>query len=332
MKAIVQTRYGAPDDVLELQDIDKPGVKDDEVLMRVHASAVAGDDWHLVRGLPYVARMATGLFKPKNRVPGRDVAGRVETVGANVTQFRPGDEVFGWCEGAFAEYVSVPENALAPKPANLTLEQAAVVPISAFTALQALRDIKPGRKALILGASGGVGTFAVQIAKSFGAEVTGVCSARNADLVRSLGADHVIDYTREDFTESGPYDLIFDLVANRSLAECRHALTPKGTLVMAGSSGLATSGGAHLKGVDRWFMGVHVWIQALVVSLFVSQRLRPLVHKDSKDDLVVLKDLIEAGKVTPVISARYPLSEVPAAIRHFEAGHACGKVVITVQD
>jgi NADPH:quinone reductase-like Zn-dependent oxidoreductase len=322
MKAIVQYKYGSPEDVLELQGIDMPQVTDDEVLVRVHAAAVAGDDWHLMQGLPYVARLATGLFKPKNRVPGRDVAGRVEAAGKNVTHFQPGDEVFGWCEGAFAEYVSVPKDALALKPANLTLEQAAVVPVSGFTALQAVRDegqIQPGQKVLIIGASGGVGTFAVQIAKAFGAEVTGVCRTRNADLVRSIGADRVIDYTREDFTQSGQrYDLIVDMVGDRSLSDCRRVLSPTGTLVMVGGSG------------GRWLQGTDRWVRALLLSPFVRQRLRPLIHTDSKEDLATLKELIEAGKVTPVVSARYALSEVPEAIRHFEAGHAVGKVVITV--
>ncbi len=324
MKAILQDSYGSPDEVLQLQDVDKPVVKDDEVLVRVRAAPVAGDDWHLMRGLPYIARLVTGLLKPKNRVPGRELAGRVEAVGENVKQFRPGDEVFGWCEGAFAEYVPVSEDALALKPANLTLEQAAAVPISAFTALQALRDggrIQPGQKVLIVGASGGVGTFAVQLAKAFGAEVTGVCSASNAELVRSIGADFVIDYTQEDFTQSGQrYDLIVDMVGNRSLSDCRRALSPEGTLVIVG---WGRRGGLGLMGMDRTF-------RALVLSPFVRQRLRVLIHKDSKEDLLVLKEFIEAGKVTPVISAHYPLSEVPAAIRHFEEGHARGKVVITV--
>jgi len=329
LQAIVQDRYGAPDAVLDLREIDRPAIRDDEVLLRVHAAAIAGDDWHLVRGLPYVARLATGLFKPKNRVPGRDVAGLVEAVGTSVTRFRPGDAVFGWCNGAFAEYAAVSEDALAPKPLNLTLEQAAVIPISAFTALQALRDegrVQPGQSVLIVGASGGVGTLAVQIAKALGAEVTGVCSTRNVDLVRSLGADHVIDYTREDFTRGARrYDVILDLVGNRSLSECRRALGPAGTLVLAGSSGLSASGW-----VDRCFMGVHRWIKALVVSLFVRQRLRPLVHADRREDLEFLNGLIAAGQVTPVIGARYPLSQVSDAIRHFEAGHARGKVVVVV--
>ena len=322
MKAIIQDRYGPPEDVLLLQNVDRPSVSDDEVLVRVHASAVAGDDWHLVRGLPYVARMVTGLKKPKNRIPGRDVAGVVEAVGCNVTQFGPGDGVFGWCEGAFAEYATASEDWLALKPSNLTFEQAAVVPISGFTALQAVGDsgrLQPGQEVLIIGASGGVGTFAVQIAKSFGATVVGVCSTGSVDLVRSLGADRVVDYTQEDFSRDGQrYDLIVDMVGARSLADTRRVLSPTGTLVMVGSSG------------GRWFKGTDRWAGAVLLSPFVRQRLRPLVHADSKDDLVVLKQLIEAGKVTPVISAQYPVSRVAAAVNHFEEGHARGKVVITV--
>ena len=322
MKAIVQHKYGSPVDVLELKDIDKPVAKDDEVLVRVHAAPVPGDDWHIVRGWPLLARPAIGLLKPRNTVPGLDMAGHVETVGKNVKQFQPGDEVFGWCKGAFAEYVSVSEDALALKPANLTFEQAATVPISAFTALQGLRDkgqIQPGQKVLIIGAAGGVGTFAVQIAKSFGAEVTGVCSTRNVDMVRSIGADQVIDYTQEDFTQSGQrYDLILDMVGNRSLSDCRRALSPRGTLVLVGGRG------------GRWLMGMDRWVRALVLSPFVSQRLRQLIHTDSKEDLLVLKELIEAGEVTPVIDQRYGLSEVPKAIRNTEEGHTRGRVVITL--
>jgi len=322
MKAIIQDRYGPPEDVLLLQDVDRPNVSDDEVLVRVHASAVAGDDWHLVRGLPYVARMVTGLLKPKNRIPGRDVAGVVEAVGRNVTQFGPGDGVFGWCEGAFAEYATASEDWLALKPSNLTFEQAAVVPISGFTALQAVGDtgrLQPGQQVLIIGASGGVGTFAVQIAKSSDATVVGVCSTGSLDLVRSLGADRVVDYTQEDFTRDGQrYDLIVDMVGARSLADTRRVLSPAGTLVMVGSSG------------GRWFKGTDRWAGAVLMSPFVRQRLRPLVHTDRKDDLVVLKQLIEARKVTPVISAQYPLSRVAEAISHFEEGHARGKVVIMV--
>lgn len=322
MKAIVQNKYGAPDEVLALQDIERPKIKDDEVLVRVAAAPVAGDDWHLMRGWPYVARMTTGLLKPKNRVPGREIAGRVEAVGGQVTEFRPGDEVFGWCSGAFAEYVAVPEASLAPRPANLTSEQAAAVPISAFTALQGLRDqgqIASGQSVLINGASGGVGTFAVQIARAFGARVTGVCSTENVGLVRSLGAERVIDYTREDFTQDGErYDLILDLVGNHSLADCRRALTPEGTLVMA-----AGTGGRWLKGTDRFIRG-------LALSPFVRQKLRPLIHTDSKEDLLLLKELIESGKVKPVVSASFPLGEVTAAIRHLGDGHGTGKVVLTV--
>ena len=325
MKAIVQDRYGAPEEVLRLVELEKPTPGEGEVLVRVHASAVAGDDWHLVRGLPYVARLSTGLSKPKNRVPGRELAGVVESTGGSVAQFKPGDEVYGWCEGAFAEHVSTPENTLASKPDNLSFEEAAVVPVSAFTAYQGLSGAAEGTRVLILGASGGVGTFAVQIAKSLGAEVTGVCSTDNLEVVRSLGADHVVDYTREDISQG--YDLILDLVGNRSLSSLRRALSPKGTLVLVGSSGRA---GRDLRGLDRWFMGVNVWVGALVTSMFVSQRLRPLVHADRKEDLLFLTDLIESGKLKPVLSAAYPLEKVPEAIAHFEAGHARGKVAIEV--
>jgi len=327
MKAIVRDRYGSPDVVLELKDIDKPVVKDDDVLVRVRASSGNTYDWDLPASLRYIGRIAVGLRKPRNSVPGLDLAGQIETVGKRIKQYQPGDEVFGWCKGAFAEYVSVSEEALALKPANLTFEQAAAVPMSGFTALQGLRDkgqIQSGQKVLIIGASGGVGTFAVQIAKAFGAEVTGVCSTSNVDLVRSIGADHVIDYTQEDITQSGQrYDLILDMAGDRSLSDLRRALSPAGTLVMVGSSGVATSGYLYFRGILRW-------LRALVLSSFVRQRLRSLIQTRSKEDLVVLKELIEAGEVTPVISAHYPLSEVPKAIRHFEEGHAVGKVVITV--
>ena len=231
MKAIVHAKYGPPD-VLDLEEIEKPMVEDDEVLVQVHAAGIAIGDWLVMRGLPYPARTTYGLRKPKNLIPGFEISGHVEAIGTSVKRFQPGDEVFGWCNGALAEYVSVSEDALAPKPANLTFEQAAAVPISAFTALQGLRDhgqIEPGQKVLVIGASGGVGTFAVQIAKAFGAEVTGVCSTRNVDLVRSIGADHVIDYTQDDFTQSGQrYDLILDTVGNRSLADTRRGTHPTG--------------------------------------------------------------------------------------------------------
>ncbi len=323
MKAIVHDNYGSPDD-LELREIDKPVVKDNEVLVRVHAASVNAADWHLLRGTPIIMRiMGNGLLKPKSTVRGRDVAGKVEAVGKEVKQYRPGDEVYAEVDtGSFAEYTCVSEDLLALKPANLTFEQAAAVPLAANTALQGLRDrgeLQPGQKVLIYGASGGAGTFAVQIAKSFGADVTGVCSTSKVDLVRSIGADQVIDYTQEDFTKSGQrYDLVFDLVSNRSLSDYRRLLTPKGTLVVAGGEG------------GRWLGPMGLILNALLHSRFVSQRLRPLEATKSKKDLVVLKDLIEAGKVTPVIDKTYPLSEAPAAIRYLEEGRARGKVVITV--
>ncbi|MCH7901793.1 MAG: NAD(P)-dependent alcohol dehydrogenase [Acidobacteria bacterium] len=328
MKAIVQDKYGSPD-VLELQDIDKPEVKDDEVLVRVRAASAKINYWDLPAGVRYILRLiAVGLRKPRNTVPGLDLAGQVEAVGKNVKRFQPSDEVFGWCTGAFAEYVSVSEYALALKPVNITFEQAAVVPVSAITALHGLRDkgqLQPGQHVLIIGASGGVGTFAVQIAKALGAEVTGVCSTGNLDLVRSIGGDHVIDYTQEDFTQSGQrYDLILDMAGDRSLSHLRRALSSKGTLVMVGGSGLSDQG---------YIRAIAHWLSARVLSSFVRQRLNALIETRSnwsKEDLVVLKELIEAGKVTPVISAYYPLREVPEAIRHFEEGHARGKVVITV--
>lgn len=322
MEAIVQDRYGSPD-VLELRDIDEPEVKDDEVLVRVHAAAVHPGDQLFVRGLPYIIRIGSGLLKPRKRVPGFDVAGRVEAVGKNATEFQPGDEVFGKCNGSCVEYVSVSEDSLALKPANLTFEQAAALTTSGVAALHALRDtgkVQPGQQVLINGASGGVGTFAVQIAKSLGAEVTGVCSTRNVDLVRSIGADHVIDYTQEDFTRSGQrYDFILDNVANHSLSDCRRALTARGTLVPNNG----TSGGRWIGTVGRSF-------KALALSPFVRQRLRPFVSLPKKEDLVVLKEFIEAGKITPVIDRTYPLSEVPEAMRYLEKGHAQGKIVITV--
>ncbi len=322
MKAIVHERYGPPQDVLELQEIGTPTPGDGEVLVRVRASGVAIGDWLTMRGLPYVARMSYGLFKPKHSVAGFEVAGHVEAIGSNVERFRPGDEVFGSCRGALAEYVSVAEDALAPKPANLTFDQAAAVPISAFAALQALRDtgrIRQGQRVLIIGASGGVGTFAVQIAKAFGAEVTGVCSTGNVDLVRSIGADDVIDYTRKDFTRGGRrYDLILDTAGNRPLSDLRRALTPTGTLVIVGGSG------------GPWFMGIGRTFRAFALSPFVRQRLRPFFSKATKEDLLALKDLIEAGKLTPVIDRTYRLSEAPEAIGYVGERHTHGKTVITV--
>lgn len=321
MKAIVQDKYGPPE-VLELRDIDVPVVKDDEVLVRVHAASIHIGDWYGMKGVPYLMRIVFGLRKPRNRIPGTDIAGTVEAVGEGVTQLRPGDEVFGWCKGAFAEYVSVSADALAPKPANLTFEQAAAVGVSAFAALQALRDegkVQPGQKILINGASGGVGTFAVQIAKSFGAEVTGVCSTRNVDLVRSLGADDVIDYTREDFTQREPcYDLILDNVGNHSLSETRRPLTARGTLL---ANGAAVSG---------WVGGLGRFFKAFVVSPFVRRQRRPFVSMPNQEDLAALKELAESGEVTPVIDKTFPLSETPEAMAHVGEGHARGKVAITM--
>jgi NADPH:quinone reductase-like Zn-dependent oxidoreductase len=324
MKAVVQDTYGPPA-VLELREIDKPVVRDDDLLVRVRAAGVDPGVWHLMTGLPYLVRvMGYGLRTPKVGIRGRDVAGRVEAVGTNVTRFHPGDEVFGTCDGSFAEYVCARPDKLAPKPANLSFEQAAAVPISALTALQALRDtgkVQSGQRVLVIGAAGGVGSFAVQLAKAFGAEVTGVCSTTKVDLVRSIGADLVIDYTREDFTDGARHwDLIVDTAGRRSLSQLRRALTRRGTLVIVGGEG----GGRWLGGFDRQIL------RAPAVSAFSRQRLRPLVSKERSEDLLVLKDLIEAGKITPVIDRTYPLSEAPEAIRYLEEGHAQGKIVITV--
>ena len=325
MKAIVQDKYGSPE-VLELRDIDKPEIGDDEVLVRIRAAGVNPADWAIMSGLPYIARPVYGLRKPKNAVRGTDVAGTIEAVGTGVTRLQPGDEVFGWCSGlggAFAEYASVSEERLALKPANLSFEQAAAVPMAGLVALQALRDhggVRAGQKVLINGASGGIGTFAVQIAKALGAEVTGVCSTRNVEMVRSIGADQVIDYTREDFTQTGQrYDFILDNVANHSLSDLRGALTPTGTLVPNG-------GGFD----NHWFASGGRVISAHVLKRFVSHRLRPFLVSLKFDNLVVLKELIEAGKVTPVIDRTYPLSEASQAIGHVGEGHARGKIAVTV--
>jgi NADPH:quinone reductase-like Zn-dependent oxidoreductase len=327
MKAIVQDQYGSPD-VLELRDIDKPEIGDKEVLVRVHAAGVDRGVWHLMTGLPYFLRLIIpdlGLRAPKTPVRGSDVAGVVAAVGKNVSRFQPGDEVFGIGKGSYAEYTRALESKLAPKPTNLTVEQAAVVPISGLTALQVVRDggkVQTGQKVLILGASGGVGTFAVQIAKSFGAEVTGVCSTTKMDLVRSLGAEHVIDYTREDFAEGKQrYDVIIDTGGHLSLSHLRRALTPKGTVVIVGSE---TDG--------RWFGGFDRSIRAMLLSQFVSQQLVAFVNSENHEDLIVLKELIEAGEATPVIDRTYPLSEAPKAIHYLNEGHARGKIAITVYD
>ncbi len=322
MKGIVYSNYGSPD-VLKCEELEKPTPRDDEVLIKVRAASVNPFDWHFMRGTPYFVRILAGLRKPKDTRLGVDVAGQVEAVGRNVTQFKPGDEVFGACRGAFAEYACTSESAVAMKPNNVTFEQAASVCVAALTALQGLRDkgqIQPGQKVLINGAAGGVGTFAVQIAKSFGADVTGVCSTRNVDMVRSIGADHVIDYTQEDFTKSGQrYELIFDCVGNHSLLACRRVLTPKGIYIAVG----APSG--------RWMIGpLARAITAPGLSRFVSQKLVMVLMRRSKEDLTIMRDLMESGKVTPVIDKRYRLSEVPEAIRYLEEGHARGKVVITL--
>lgn len=323
MQAIVQNTYGSAD-VLELEEIDKPVIADDEVLVRVHATSVHPGDWHTMRGEPYLVRlMGFGLLKPKKRIRGTEVAGTVEAVGEEVDQLRPGDEVFGEVgAGAFAEYVGAGADKFVKKPVNLTFEQAAAVPVSALTALQGLRDkgqIEPGQRVLINGASGGVGTFAVQLAKSFGGHVTGVCSTRNVDLVRSIGAADVIDYTQQDFTKADEtFDLIIDTVGNRSLSDCRRVLGPEGTFVIVGGQG------------GRWLGGVDRSIAALVLSRFGGQRLVAFIARANQEDLSTLKDLIEAGDVTPVIDRTYELREIPDAIRYAEEGHARGKVVITV--
>jgi NADPH:quinone reductase-like Zn-dependent oxidoreductase len=320
MRAIVYDRYGSP----ELREIEQPDVADDGVLIRVHASSVNPVDWYGMVGRPYISRlMGVGLRKPKSNVLGSDLAGRVEAVGGSVTQFRPGEEVFGAKTGAFAEYVSVAPDRLVPKPANLTFEQAAAVPIAALTALQALRDkggVQPGHRVLINGASGGVGTFAVQIAKSFGAEVTGVCSTRNVDLVRSIGADHVVDYTREDFTAGGSrFDLMIDIAGSRSFRECRRVLAPNATLVIVGGPK-----------TNRLLGPLSHMLKTRLASIGKSQKAVFFVAKIKQDDLIVLRDLLEAEKVIPVIDRRYELSETPDAFRYLGEGHAAGKVVITV--
>ena len=323
MKAAVRDRYGSPD-VIELREIDRPVAADDEVLVRVRAASVNPADWYGVTGRPYVGRAQMGVLKPKQRVLGVDFAGTVEAVGRNVTQFRPGDEVFGGRNGAFAEYVPVrEERAVVPKPANVTFEQAAAVPIAAITALQGLRDkgqLQPGQKVLINGASGGVGTFAVQIAKALGAEVTGVCSTRNVELVRSLGADHVIDYTREDFTRSDQrYDLMLDIAGSRSWSEYKRVLGPEATVVIVG----APKGNRLLGPLSRI-------IKLRLAALRGSQKVVFFIAKFNKPDMVVLQELLEAGKVTPVIDRRYELSEIADAFRYLEEGHCRAKVVITV--
>jgi NADPH:quinone reductase-like Zn-dependent oxidoreductase len=320
MKAIVYTQYGSPD-ILQFKEVEKPVPNAGEILVKVNAASANPLDWHLMRGAPFLARLDGGLRKPKDSRLGADFAGQVEAVGSNVTQFQPGDEVYGDYRGSFAEYSTVPVNRVALKPANLSFEEAAAIPVAAVTALQGLRDaghIHSGQTVLINGASGGVGTFAVQIAKAFGAEVTGVCSTRNLDMVREIGADHVIDYTQEDFTRNGRhYDLIFDAVGNRSASAYRRALNPNGKCVVAGFSSLPRLFEHMVLGPLRSRIGDR-WVGLMGMAQMNQQ------------DLVFVKELVEAGKVAPLIERRYPLREVPEAIRHLETGHARGKVVITV--
>ena len=325
MKAIVQDKYGSAD-VLELRDVERPQPGDDELLIRVHAAGVDPGVWHLMTGLPYLVRvMGFGIRRPKIRIRGSDVAGTVEAVGRNVTQFKEGDPVYGTCDGSFAEYACAKAERFAPKPANLSFEQAAAVPISGMTALNGLRDagkIQSGQNVLIIGAAGGVGTYAVQLAKAFGAAVTGVCSTSKADLVRAIGADEVVDYTREDFTDgTRQFDLILDTAGRRPLSHLRRALTPQGTLVIVGG-----------EGGDRWLGGFQRQIFAPVRSRFSQQKLLGLISKERQRDLLTLKDLIEEGKLTPVIGRTFPLSEAPQAIRYLEQGHARGKAVLRIEE
>ena len=325
MKAIVQDKYGSAD-VLELREVEKPHPGDDEVLIRVHAAGIDPGVWHLMTGLPYLVRvMGFGVRKPKIRIRGVDAAGTVEEAGRNVTRLKQGDAVYGTCDGSFAEYACAKAERFAPKPANLTFEQAAAVPISGMTALNGLRDagkLEARQKVLIIGAAGGVGTYAVQLAKAFGGSVTGVCSTSKVDLVRDLGADEVIDYTREDFTDgTRRFDLILDTAGRRPLSRLRRALTPQGTLVLVGG-----------EGGDRWLGGFQRQIFAPLRSLFTEQKLIGLMSKETQQGLLTLKDLIEASKLTPVIGGTYQLSEAAQAIRYLEQGHARGKVVLTISN
>ena len=323
MKAIVQGKFGPPRDVLEIKEIDKPVVGEDEALVRVHAASIHIGDYYTIGGLPYVMRPAFAGMRAKNRVPGTDIAGVVEAIGANVTRLKPGDEVFGSYKGAFAEYAAFPEKSLELKPTNLTFEEASAVGVSAFTALHAIRDhgkVQPGQKVLITGASGGVGTFAVQIAKALGAEVTGVCSTRNVEMVRSIGADRVIDYTQEDFTEDEDrYDLILDNVGNHSLSDTRKALTPNGKLLANGAP------------VGGWFGGIASPMVAFASSLFVKQQGKPFLSVPKPEDFVTLRDFAEAGKIKPIMDKTYSLGETPDAVAHVGEGHAQGKTIITVE-
>jgi NADPH:quinone reductase-like Zn-dependent oxidoreductase len=320
MKAILCPRYGSPD-VLQFKEMEKPAPTDGRVLVKVHAASANPVDWHTMRGEPFLVRFSEGLRKPKDPRFGTDIAGRVEALGSHVTQFQPGDEVYGVAPGGFAEYASAREDRLALKPTNRSFEEAAAVPVAAFTALQGLRDngrIQPDQKVLVNGASGGVGTFAVQIAKSFGTEVTGVCSTRNLDMVRSIGADHVIDYTQEDFTKNGVrYDLIYDAVGNRSVSAYKRALRPQGTCVIAGFSGMS-----------RLFQ--HLLLGRLMSKTGKKKIGLMGLAKSNQKDLIFMKALLESGKVVPVIDRRYPLQDTAEAIRYLEQGHARGKVIIVV--
>jgi NADPH:quinone reductase-like Zn-dependent oxidoreductase len=325
MKAIAQDEYGsAPEDVLRLAEVARPTIGDDEILVRVAAASVDRGTWHLMAGVPYAMRVAGfGLRAPKAPNPGRSVAGTVESVGKDVTELEPGDEVYGTADGSFAEYTRARAGRLAAKPANLSFEQAAAVPVSALAALQAVRDhgrVQAGQKVLIVGASGGVGSFAVQIAKAFGAEVTGVCSTATMDMVRSIGADHVVDYTREDFADGvHHYDAILDIAGNRRLSHLRRALTPRGTLIIVGGE---TNG--------RWIGGNDRQLRAKLLSPLVSQKLGTFISSENSADLLVLRDLIESGQIAPAVDRTYPLSETPAAIRYVIDGHARGKVVVAM--
>lgn len=321
MKAFIYRQYGSSD-VLRCEEIDRPSVEKREVLIKVHAASLNPLDWHYMRGIPYILRLMTGLRRPKSIRLGVDVAGRVEALGSEVTEFQVGDEVFGVCKGAFAEYACAPARFLVNKPKDITFEQAASVPIAAVTALQGLRDhgqLQPEQSVLVNGAAGGVGTFAVQIARSFGARVTGVCSTRNVEMVRSIGAERVIDYTQEDFTHGQPaYDLILDTIGNHSLAEIKRVLNRNGICVMVGGP------------TGKWRAGLGGWLWAAVMSAFRNRKFRGFIAKMNKADLAVLSGLMESGKLTPVLDRSYPLIEVPEAITYLETGHARGKVVITV--
>jgi NADPH:quinone reductase-like Zn-dependent oxidoreductase len=324
MKAIVYTKYGPPD-VLHLKEVKKPALNEDQVLVKVHAASINAGDWHFLTADPFPMRLVSGLLKPKNTILGTDIAGCVEAVGRNVKQFRPGDavfgDIFGLGSGSFAEYVSVPESALALKPSNVSFEEAAAVPVAAVTALQGLRDqghIQPGQKVLINGASGGVGTFAVQIAKAFGAEVTALCSTRNLEMARSIGADHVIDYTKEDFTQNGrQYDLILAVNGYQPLSAYQRALTPRGIYVFVGGSPAQT--------FQSLFLGP-------LMSKSDGRKMTSCMKKTNQKDLLFIKALMEGGKIRPVIDECYPLSKTAEAFRYFEKGHARGKVVITISE